>query len=126
MLAMACGATPDQQGSEQSATSAEAVKTCVDVVLCKVGTHWSTTLCKCAAGYDDSCGGFVAHPVECDTGLDCSHVDANGHRINPDLPGVCLEGPGQHCGGFVANPHACASPLKCHLNRNPDTGGNCE
>jgi hypothetical protein len=77
------------------------------------------------AQYGESCGGFVVNPVACDHGLVCSHVDAQGNLINPDLPGVCLEGRGQHCGGFIVPSRVCAPPLHCRLQSIPDVGGTC-
>ncbi len=53
MLAMACGAAP-QDGSESTGTSAEAVTTCVDNVMCKVDYHWSSTLCECVPNCVDN------------------------------------------------------------------------
>ena len=76
------------------------------------------------AQYGEACGGFVAHPTQCDAGLACSHVDADGTFINPDLPGVCLAGEGAACGGNMVGAHACASPLHC-ASSNPDVGGTC-
>jgi hypothetical protein len=77
------------------------------------------------AQYGERCGGFVNNPIACDRGLACSHIDANGNFINPDLPGVCLQGAGQPCGGFIATPRVCAAPLHCQLQVNADLGGTC-
>ncbi len=79
------------------------------------------------AQYGQSCGGFIASAVECGAGLQCSHVTADGTRINPDLPGVCLEGPGQACGGNMTTAKACAGGLTC-TGRQPvgDVGGTCQ
>jgi len=76
------------------------------------------------AQYGESCDGFVLHPTQCDVGLVCSHIDSEGHLINPDLPGVCFAGEGAPCGGSTRGAHQCASPLRC-VSRNPDIAGVC-
>jgi hypothetical protein len=83
------------------------------------------------SGYGESCGGFVGHPAQCAPGLACSHIDANGNFINPDLPGVCLEGYDSRCGGFRRDAKVCAGGLECsHIDANgnfinPDVPGVC-
>ncbi len=79
------------------------------------------------ATYGEACGGFIASAVECGAGLACSHVDASGNRINPDLPGVCLEGAGQPCGGNMTTAKACAAGLTCEGGKLVgDIGGTCQ
>lgn len=83
------------------------------------------------SAYGESCGGFVGHPAQCAPGLACSHIDANGNFINPDLPGVCLEGYSSRCGGFIRGAKVCAGGLLCsHVDANgnfinPDLPGVC-
>jgi hypothetical protein len=76
-------------------------------------------------GYGYACGGFMANAPVCLPGLTCSHVDAHGNPINPDLPGVCLEAVGMTCGGNMTTAHACAGGLRC-VSSNPDVAGKCE
>jgi hypothetical protein len=81
------------------------------------------------ASYGEACLGFNAQRVECNPGLQCSHVDANGVRINPDRPGVCLQGPNQECGGNMTNAKACAGGLTCTSQSGlpvGDVGGLCK
>jgi hypothetical protein len=81
------------------------------------------------ASYGESCGGFSTRAVECGAGLACSHVDANGNRINPDFPGVCLEGKGQACGGNTTHAKVCADGLTCTSQSSlpvGDVGGLCQ
>jgi hypothetical protein len=84
-----------------------------------------------APTYDSRCGGFTANPKACAGGLVCSHIDADGTFINPDLPGVCLEGYSSRCGGFMRDPKVCAGGLRCsHIDANgnfinPDVPGVC-
>jgi hypothetical protein len=81
------------------------------------------------AEYNESCGGFIANPVQCDSkaGLQCSHVDAKGNRINPDVAGVCLEARDQACGGNMTTAKACAEGLTCQGGTLVgDVGGKCE
>ena len=94
------------------------------LLLCSIGCGGSSRIHHLAQ-YRESCGGFINNPIVCDTGLACSHVDADGSFIHPDLPGVCLLSVGQHCGGFVSVPTACAAPLHCQADVNGDLGGIC-
>lgn len=86
--------------------------------------HAGRLECVTVAHYNESCGGFTAHPIQCATGLTCTHVAANGSLINPDLPGVCLADVGSTCGGNMLGAHACASPYRC-VTSNPDVAGVC-
>ena len=82
-----------------------------------------------------ACGGFTQHPKQCAAGLVCSHVNADGTLINPDLPGVCHAHPyagyGGACGGFTMNSAVCATGLACSRVDengnliNPDLPGVC-
>jgi hypothetical protein len=94
------------------------------LLVFSAGCGGSATLRRFAQ-YREPCSGFIDHPMACDTGLACSHVDADGSFIHPDLPGVCLLSVGQHCGGFASVPTVCAAPLHCDLDRNGDVGGIC-
>lgn len=86
--------------------------------------HAGRLECVAVSHYNESCGGFTAHPMPCATGLACSHIAANGSLINPDLPGVCLADVGSTCGGNMVGAHACASPYHC-VTSNPDVAGTC-
>jgi hypothetical protein len=81
------------------------------------------------ANYNESCGGFTANPIECGNGLECSHIAADGTWINPDWPGVCLEGAGSQCGGNMTTAKACAGDLTCVSDSGlpvGDVGGTCQ
>jgi hypothetical protein len=78
---------------------------------------------KSAATEGQSCGGFVAHPKHCASGLSCI-VPSGSH---PDAPGICQKDDaaeeGESCGGTVAKPKQCAIGLKCVMPTPHAIGG---
>jgi hypothetical protein len=72
----------------------------------------------------DSCGGTVAHPKQCASGLTCVMPD-QPHAIGGT--GTCqkdeLAKEGESCEGAVAHPKQCASGLTCVLPDGPNAVG---
>jgi hypothetical protein len=78
----------------------------------------------------EGCGGTVAHPKECASGLTCVMPD-QPHAIGGT--GTCQKEPdvsneGEFCGGTVAHPKQCAPGLTCIMPDHPGVGatGTCE
>lgn len=89
MLAMACGAAP-QDGSESTGTSTEAVTTCFQTQMCMTGHHWSTTLCECVPSCVDTqmCKyGYHWDPETCACAANCVEVEEcmNGQHWNSSV-----------------------------------------
>jgi hypothetical protein len=107
------GCVADAQSTDHASTADEALRFTV------------------LSAYGEPCGGFSPNARTCAAGLACSHIDANGNFINPDIPGVCLEGYASRCGGFVPDPKVCAGGLECsHIDAygnviNVDVEGYC-
>jgi hypothetical protein len=109
-------ATEGPNSAESAGSAAQAQTTCVQNVLCIKGDHWDPTACKCVPDACVSqeggpCGGFVANPCTCASGLICKP-----NRI-PDLPGTCDEPPRCCPTGWAM--YACndadgTSGLNCH------------
>jgi len=141
-----CSGAPEPDSSNvgvtNEAVASSAKRICIQNVLCVLGSHFDTTLCKCVPNppdiciskEDGPCGGFTQHPCRCAPGLTCVPSKI------PDAPGTCE--PARCCpvgwnmyrcneenGGTGFNCHnpalGCASSLTCGAGCDLEVSGRC-